>query len=57
MAFKAEFKPQDPLKVKLSIKFQDVDFMSFEKSSAKNFLRMQSKRAGFFLKIIGRNYW
>ena len=56
MAFKAEFKPQDPLKVKLSIKFQDVDFMSFEKSSAKNFLRMQSKRAGFFLKIIGRNY-
>ena len=33
LAFEAEFRSQDPLKVKLSIKFQGVDFSISEKSS------------------------
>ena len=39
MVFKARFRPQKPLKVKLSIKFQGVDFSISEKSSAANVLR------------------
>ena len=39
--FKAKLSPQEPLKVKLSIKFQGFDFSISENSSAANVLTDQ----------------
>ena len=39
MVLEARFSPQEPLKVKLSTKFQGVDFSISENSSASNVLK------------------
>ena len=46
MVFEARFSLKKPLKVKLSMKFQGVDFSVTEKSSAANVLK---KTPAFFL--------
>ena len=38
MVFEAGFSPQEPVNVKLSMKFLEVDFSISEKSSAANVL-------------------
>ena len=54
--FEARFSPQEPLKVKLSTKFQGVDFSISENSSAANVLNTRFSYYQIHVKKSRKNF-